>query len=907
MSLLEDDEYVDEESAIVSANFPPEVQHAIDQVLPSSDPLDQPDFNAVDYINSLFPTEQSLSNIDDVVNNMHCKIRTIDDEIRSVVRGQTNVGQDGKEALEEAQKVIRQLFVHIKDIKAKAEQSEEMVKEITRDIKQLDCAKRNLTSAITTLNHLHMLVEGVDSLQILTKKRHYGDIVMPLQAVIEVMEHFRNYMDIPQIRELGEEVSRIRAALAEQITADFKEAFSGPNAKHFTPNRQLAEACLVISVLDPKVKRELLKWFIGLQLAEYTHLFQESQDTAWLDKVDRRHAWLKRHLVEFEEKFGPMFPSSWEVSERIAVEFCHITRNELSKIMARRKSEIDVKLLLYAIQRTMNFETLLSRRFSGVTLEEKEKSWSRNTRKEVTDPGNPFEEPDKKSTDPFEERSEAPEKMDLNALPRIKPKASPFQGIISKCFEPYLYIYIESVDRNLAELMEQFQEELKKKVQQSVEPGSSGGHGEGVLSTCADLFIFYKKCLVQCAQLSTGQPMLDLAGTFQKYLKEYAVKLLQNNLPKISTPGSLTSMSSLTRDFRDLSKSGIIQNFQSLLKEGEVTRYTREEQEKVCSILTAAEYCLDTTQQLEEKLKEKVDPPFCDKINLSAEQDMFHRVISNCIQLLIQDLESACEPALTTMSKIQWMSIETVGDQSSYVTAITGHLKQTVPAIREYLASSRMYFTQFCIKFAMSFIQKFIQHIYKCKPISTVGAEQLLLDTHMLKTVLLDLPSIGSQVNRKAPASFTKVVVKGMTKAEMLLKVVMAPGAPAKAFVEQYVKLLPESDVTEFQKVLDMKGLKRNDQNAMVEMFRSQQAIHTSPSWGGIASEGLQVKGDDESDPANRSSSLVLPKTDVVPASDPGASHLTVSNLSSSPVGVGSPEQESSRIKRLEKLIKKRI
>jgi len=39
------------------------------------------------------------------------------------------------------------------------------VKEITRDIKQLDHAKRNLTSSITTLNHLHMLVGGVDSLE----------------------------------------------------------------------------------------------------------------------------------------------------------------------------------------------------------------------------------------------------------------------------------------------------------------------------------------------------------------------------------------------------------------------------------------------------------------------------------------------------------------------------------------------------------------------------------------------------------------------------------------------------------------------------------------------------------------------------------------------------------------------
>lgn len=59
---------------------------------------------------------------------------------------------------------------------------------------------------------------------------------------------------------------------------------------------------------------------------------------------------------------------------------------------------------------------------------------------------------------------------------------------------------------------------------------------------------------------------------------------------------------------------------------------------------------------------------------------------------------------------------------------------------------------------------------------------QLLLDTHSLKTVLLDLPSIGSQVLRKAPASYTKIVVKGMTRAEMILKV-MDEGGGGLSFV----------------------------------------------------------------------------------------------------------------------------
>ena len=38
--------------------------------------------------------------------------------------------------------------------------------------------------------------------------------------------------------------------------------------------------------------------------------------------------------------------------------------------MFKRKHELDTKLLLYAIQKTANFECLLSRKFSGVTLEE---------------------------------------------------------------------------------------------------------------------------------------------------------------------------------------------------------------------------------------------------------------------------------------------------------------------------------------------------------------------------------------------------------------------------------------------------------------------------------------------------------------------------------------------------------
>nr|XP_019943665.1 PREDICTED: vacuolar protein sorting-associated protein 53 homolog [Paralichthys olivaceus] len=811
--MMEEEEFELAEDLESILHLTPEVQLAIEQVFPSQDPLDRADFNAVEYINTLFPTEQVI---------VHCHTHNYSYTLTLII-----VYNMRLTALEEAQIAIQQLFGKIKDIKDKAEKSEQMVKEITRDIKQLDHAKRHLTTSITTLNHLHMLAGGVDSLEAMTRKRQYGEVANLLQGVVNVLEHFHKYMGIPQIRQLSERVKAAQSELGTQILADFEEAFPSQGSKRTGgPSNVLRDACLVANVLDPRIKQEIIKKFIRQHLSEYLVLFQENQDVAWLDKIDRRYAWIKRQLVDYEEKYGRMFPEEWCMTERIAVEFCHITRVELAKVMRTRAKEIEVKLLLFAIQRTTNFEGLLAKRFTGCTL---------------TDiPGQKRPESPLEPTNPFLE-DEPGEDVDL-AKPR-KPKApdNPFHGIVSKCFEPHLYVYIESQDKNLGELIDRFVADFRAQGP----PKVGAEEGGAVLPSCADLFVYYKKCMVQCSQLSTGEPMIALTTIFQKFLREYAWKILSGNLPKSSSNSGGLTISSLLKEkeFSDAAK------------------FTVDELCLICSILSTAEYCLATTQQLEEKLKEKVDKVLVERINLTGEMDTFSTVISNSIQLLVQDLDAACDPALTAMSKMPWQSVEHVGDQSPYVTSIIMHIKQNVPIIRDNLASTRKYFTQFCIKFTNSFIPKFINHLFRCKPISMVGAEQLLLDTHSLKTVLLDLPSIGSQVLRKAPASYTKIVVKGMTRAEMILKVVMAPHEPPVVFVDNYIKLLADGNPETFQKILDMKGLKRSEQSSMLELFR--QRLPTPPS------------GAD------------------------GGPTLSFS--------APTPEQESSRIRKLEKLIKKRL
>lgn len=78
-------------------------------------------------------------------------------------------------------------------------------------------------------------------------------------------------------------VAEIKRTLGDQISLEFREVFSSQAG---TMNiKQMSEACLVLDVLEPHIKHDLLQWFVQIQLKEYSVLFEENEDSAWLDKV----------------------------------------------------------------------------------------------------------------------------------------------------------------------------------------------------------------------------------------------------------------------------------------------------------------------------------------------------------------------------------------------------------------------------------------------------------------------------------------------------------------------------------------------------------------------------------------------------------------------------------------------
>lgn len=181
---------------------------------------------------------------------------------------------------------------------------------------------------------------------------------------------------------------------------------------------------------------------------------------------------------------------------------------------------------------------------------------------------------------------------------------------------------------------------------------------------------------------------------------------------------------------------------------------------------------------------------------------------------------------------------------------------------------------------------------------SILGCEQLLLDTHSLKTILLDLPSIGSQVKRKAPGTYTAVVVKGMAKAEMVIKVVMQPTTPPQTFIEHYLKLLPDSSPIEFNKIMDMKGLKRSDSTYLIELYKRMAPKDTVHSTNPFENDTDDV----ESGSGGAATMATVQKMSSGESTIASTIKQTASSVTSSLAAA-----DKGRIRKLENLIKKRL
>ncbi|KAJ3333115.1 Vacuolar protein sorting-associated protein 53 [Blyttiomyces sp. JEL0837] len=695
---------------------------ATSSVNASMDPLDSTGFDPIQYINIIFPNEQSLSKVEDVLEKLRLKVEQLNSDISELVRQQTDGGSASQKEMTECKTSIQELHSRIRQIKSKAFASEQMVEEITKEIKSLDQTKKNLNFSIATVQKLQLLASSLEYIRGLSQRRQYLETAQLLHVIIKLLSYFESFRNVAQIAVLYERVAQLQVDLKRQVFNDFDSAFVGGTLR--SQIIQLKDSCTVIEELGPENKKQLVDWYCDIHLKDYRSIFKQNPDVAGLDTVNRRYAWLKRLLKTHDDEHSAAFPPQWRVADALCERFCLDTKKDLADVLTQTEHTLDVKIMLAALQQTIEFEGKVDGRFSRVV-------------------------------DEYEEENQ-------------EQQLSKFKGIISSAFEPFLRLYIESEDKTLSAMMDAYR------------VSSVTQEDDSVLQSSTDLFLFYRQTLVQCSKLSTKKPFLDLCRLFGKWLKVYA-DVLSSKLPK------------------DDKKS-----------------YSDEE------IRTA---CL-----LEEKLVEKIDEKFKSTVSFAQEMDGFINVIGTAIKCLVHILEASADSALTTMMKKHWGNVDSVGDQSEYVTQIGTALMGTITNVRKTLSGTK-FFRTLCDKFADSFLTKFHTTIFKCRPISEVGAEQMLLDTHALKTALVQITQIGgdsSEAKQPPPATYMKILGKGVLKVEQLLKVVLRSHEPPSAIVETYILLFPDGDSQYFQKILELKGLKRSEQQQVLDAFQQRTGVSST-------------------------------------------------------------------------------
>ncbi|CAA7399818.1 unnamed protein product [Spirodela intermedia] len=748
--------------------------------------------SALEYINQMFPTEASLSGVEPLMQKIHGEIRRVDAEIFAAVHRQSKSGAKAKDDLAAATHAVQELMNKIREIKTKAEQSEAMVQEICRDIKKLDFAKKHITTTITALHRLTMLVSAVEQLQVMASKRQYREAAAQLEAVNQLCSHFEAYRDIPKISELREKFKNIKQILKSHVFSDFSSLGTGKESEESNLLQQLSDACLVVDVLEPSVKEELVRNFCNKELTSYRQIF-EGAELAKLDKAERRYAWIKRRL-RTNEDIWKIFPPAWHIDYLLCIQFCKLTRAQLMEILDNLKEKPDVSALLMALQRTIEFEEELAEKFGGGSGSS-----------EYQNVGNETEEIDegKRNNQIVSDiRKKYEKKLAIHGGPGTelkdghKDSSVPgagfnFRGIISSCFESHLMVYVELEEKTLME-------QLEKLVQdESWDPEE--GSQTNILSSSMQVFLMIRKSLKRCSALSKSQTLFSLFKVFQRILKAYATKLF-TRLPK----GGMGIVAAATGT------------------DGQIKTSDRDEK-VICYIVNTAEYCHKTSGELAENVSKIIDSPFADRVDMSEVQDEFSSLITKSLVTLVHGLETKFDAEMIAMTRVPWGTLESVGDQSEYVNGINSILMGSIPVLGGLL--SPVYFQFFLDKLAASLGPRFYLNIFKCKQISETGAQQMLLDTQAVKTIILEIPAMGRQT--AGAAGYAKFVTREMSKAEALLKVILSP---VDSVANTYRALLPEGTLAEFQRILELKGLKKADQQAILDEFSKHRPGITHPS-----------------------------------------------------------------------------
>jgi len=373
-----------------------------------------------------------------------------------------------------------------------------------------------------------------------------------------------------------------------------------------------------------------------------------------------------------------------------------------------------------------------------------------------------------------------------------------------------------------------------------------------VFTSSTTLFVYIKNSITRCTVLTRGQTFLSLFRAFQETLQKYASVLDQKFPSTISIASTTINNLAATLTVGSATSTSAIGSY----------RIPPGEEVNICHVIDTCEYCADTVEALESLIKDKIDLSYKSQVDMSSEQGAFYDVNAKGIRVLVSGLEHRADTIFREMSSMNWSTLDTVGEESPYVRKLHSVIHPFVETLQSLLPST--YFKNFCDKFATAFINLYYSFIIRLKRISDLGTQQLLLDVYNVKTLLLKIPVMQKKSNPSPlptttntssiipPALYTKMVTKDISCIEIFLKLV---GTPTDQLQEMFLNYWPNGTSLDLQNVMNLKGMKRQEQNFLIENMnfqsRTQKTTHL------VASTNTNTNTSNPSDNTSSSSGVI--------------------------------------------------
>ena len=649
---------------------------------------------------------------------------------------------------------ILAIYNYLHDVREKVGLARGVISEIEADPHELDIATFRLNGPGETLRKINKLIETVRELEVELKAGefdYYRTVAEMLTDVKEQQKPFHAYGALPHIVQIAKKIEAIETELKRQVQWSCREigplAAEDPDSPPPEPLfeiESLNQICLIVDALGADFRRDLMDRFSQIQLIPYEKFFKfgNGNPLSTLDHLDRRCLWFKKLLITIDNRVSCIFPPNYRLPVHLFSEFVRRTKQHVGDLLDEMEKDD-------ALDRNVHVATLLKALKGMLAFEaEMKASFSVHLQSDADD----------------DDDDEAGQGGPIEV-----------HDSIAEAFDPYLGAYVQLERQNLETLMTGL-----------VRDEESGVVGEEGPQKPTDAFVssrkmfeYIKGSLKRCTQFSTGLTYLSLSKEFRVCLAHYANSL------KCRCPSPVSML---------MGKDGKVPVY-DLQKDGELS---------CCKIVITAEYCIDTIPQLEAMMKKHIHPSYEDQVNFSDQTDAFMDLVSYTMSILCTGICERMDASMKDLKRVNWGSVDTVGDSSSYVKGMLSVINGVVPRIRSVI--SGIYYMNFCTTLVGKTMDVYLATLHKLRRVSKTGAGQLLLDLSNIKEFLHKMPTLRTPEGQTAVViskTFKAYVDKRSSYIESILKIVCTDDDKME---EMFALLLPESDSSELEMIQGMKS-----------------------------------------------------------------------------------------------------